>query len=272
MKTALRVVLGLCLVALTAAVPAAKEWRGLVPLRSNREDVTRVLGPSPDANRTRARYTLKDAFVHIVFATGESYVEECVKRLPPGTVMQIQVRPRGEARLADLGLDGARLKRLDAPGAEGVEYYFGEEEGVVVRAQGGLVREVVYIASAADRHLCPSYYEDPGSFVGGVAEAPVAKLALECPTGTPRAGERVTFTANLSGVDPALRPAFKWQVSGGVIVRGRGTGSITVDTRGLAGKTVRATVEVSSPGFSEVESCEVRVAPGRKRARCARCP
>lgn len=269
MKTALRVLLGLCLVTVCAARPEAKEWRGIVPLRSNREDVTRVLGASPDANNIRARYSLKDEDVYIVFATRESYVDECVKRLPLGTVMQIQVTPKAEVRLADLGLDEGRLKKFDPSDPPGLGYaaYFDEQEGLIVRTYKGKVEEVVYIAAAADRHLCPAYYKDQTSFVGLIVDPPA--LSLDCPKGSPRAGERVTFTANLAGAPADATPTFKWDVSAGAIVEGRGTSSITVDTRGLAGRRIRATVEVGGvgEGFSNKESCEVQVAPGRRTSR-----
>ena len=45
----------------------AKDWRGLIPLHSTRDDVTRLLGPSPDANNIRARYSLERRRIYRVF-------------------------------------------------------------------------------------------------------------------------------------------------------------------------------------------------------------
>lgn len=274
MKIAVRTLLGLCLVSILAAGAEAKEWRGIVPLRSNRDDVTRVLGPSADANKIRARYSLKDEDVYIVFASRESYVDDCVKQLPLGTVLQIKVTPKTEMRLADLRLEESRLKKFDPsdPPGLGYEAYVDAEEGVIVRTQNGKVDEAVYIAAAADRHLCPTYYRNDKAFVGLIVEPPAPTLSLDCPTGQPRAGELIAFTANLAGASADLNPTFRWKVSAGQIVRGQGTSSITVDTRGLGGKRVKASVEVGGVGerSPDGESCEVQVARVRRSARRAR--
>lgn len=269
MKLALRMLLGLCLVTVLTAVAEAKEWRGLKPLRSNREDVARVLGASPDANDIRAKYNLKDEEVYIVFATRESYVEDCVKQLPLGTVMQIQVTPKTEVQLADLGLDEGRLEKFDPSDPKGVGYaaFYDKEQGLVVRTHKGRVDQIVYTAAAADRHLCQTYYEDPRLFVGLIVEAGAADVSIDCPEGTPRAGERITFSVMVAGASPDLEPTFKWEVSAGRIVGGQGTYSITVDTRGLAGRRVKASVEVGGVGSAVEESCEVEIARVRRRAR-----
>jgi hypothetical protein len=273
MKTASKFILGLCLLTVSAAAASAKEWRGIVPLRSTRDDVTRVLGPSPNANNVRAEYSLEDEDVYIVFASRESYVDDCVKRLPLGTVLQIKVTPKKGLRLADLGLDESRLKKLSRPdhSSPGNEVFVDEEEGVVVRAQEGMVSQVVYLAAAEDWRLCPNYYEKPQKFVGFIAD-PCPNLLINCPTSKPKAGARVTFTVSLSGMAPALKPTSKWTVSAGAIVAGQGTATITVDTRALAGKTINATVEVG--GFDRScrykESCEVQVVGVKRSARRVR--
>ena len=43
-----------------AGVSSAKEWRGIVPLQSTRQDVTRLLGNPSDANSIRANYSLEN--------------------------------------------------------------------------------------------------------------------------------------------------------------------------------------------------------------------
>lgn len=57
----------------------------------------------------------------------------------------------------------------------------------------------------------------------------------------------LTFTANISGADPAMTPTYRWEVPAGHnIVSGQGTHSITVETGG--GNTVTATVTVDGLG------------------------
>jgi hypothetical protein len=79
----------------------------------------------------------------------------------------------------------------------------------------------------------------------------------------------ITFTADVSGGDPNVTPTFNWTVSAGTISSGQGTSSITVDTTGIGGQTVTATVDVG--GFdrscSTSSSCTTsvtKVAPAVK--------
>jgi hypothetical protein len=65
-------------------------------------------------------------------------------------------------------------------------------------------------------------------------------------------GAPITFTANVSGVEPKQEYTFRWTVSVGKIVKGQGTSSITVstDTEDAVGALVAATVElVGLSGF-----------------------
>jgi hypothetical protein len=100
-----------------------------------------------------------------------------------------------------------------------------------------------------DRWVCPSIYVDCPDAVGPAARFTVAVGA---------------------GVPSSAKFTFKWTVSGGKITSGQGTPSISVDTRGLEGKSFTATVEVG--GFSEgcvnnKASCSTRVSHQRHRKR-----
>jgi hypothetical protein len=73
-------------------------------------------------------------------------------------------------------------------------------------------------------------------------------VSVSCPdTGT--IGTPVTFTASVTGGDPAVTPTYNWTVSAGTITSGQGTSTITVDTTGIAGGTsITATVTVGGYG------------------------
>ncbi|HEV7905059.1 MAG TPA: hypothetical protein VGO96_14555 [Pyrinomonadaceae bacterium] len=95
---------------------------------------------------------------------------------------------------------------------------------------------------------------------GGATNAPVSAqpaapetfAAQQCPTVTVSCPDTarenleggLTFTANVSGGDPNVTPTFNWTVSAGTISSGQGTSSIAVDTAGIGGQTVTATVDV----------------------------
>lgn len=64
------------------------------------------------------------------------------------------------------------------------------------------------------------------------------------------------FIAQLSNVDPNLKPSYTWAVSGGSIIRGQGSNSISVEAERAARGKVTATVEVGglSPECSDKAS------------------
>lgn len=54
----------------------------------------------------------------------------------------------------------------------------------------------------------------------------------------------VTFTSNYTGGTPGITPVYNWTVSAGTIVEGQGTDRIKVDTTGLSGQTIRASLSL----------------------------
>jgi hypothetical protein len=73
-------------------------------------------------------------------------------------------------------------------------------------------------------------------------------------------GQPITFTASLS---ENANVTYNWTVSAGTISSGQGTSSITVDTAGLAGQTVTATVELGGldPSCGRTASSSTNVRP-----------
>ncbi|HEV2706498.1 MAG TPA: hypothetical protein VGV59_11275 [Pyrinomonadaceae bacterium] len=72
-------------------------------------------------------------------------------------------------------------------------------------------------------------------------------VRVSCPDSV-QPGSPITFTADVSDGDRNVTPTFNWTVSAGTISSGQGTSSITVDTTGLGGQTVTATVDVGGYG------------------------
>ena len=69
------------------------------------------------------------------------------------------------------------------------------------------------------------------------------------------------ISVGVSGGEPNIQPTYKWSVSAGTITTGQGTPTIVVDTKGLAGKEVTATVDVGglNPACQRITSCEVQI-------------
>ncbi len=69
-------------------------------------------------------------------------------------------------------------------------------------------------------------------------------LTVDAPTAQTKAGETITFTANINGGRQS-GITYNWKVSAGEIIEGQGTSVIRVATNSkMAGKTVKATVEI----------------------------
>jgi hypothetical protein len=98
-----------------------------------------------------------------------------------------------------------------------------------------------------------------------VTECPPPPVEIVCPTVTiscPDAASEnapATFTANVSGGSGGIRPTYNWTISAGHITSGQGTTSITVDTTGLAGQTLRASLDVVGYGTPCPASCATSI-------------
>jgi hypothetical protein len=260
MKTIFKVLGCACVALGLGGVSQAKEWRGIVPLRSSRADVVRLHGQCANPEESCHFYSAGDGEVYIVFSSRDEYVEDCVKQLPLGVVMNIRVTPMTEVRLSDLGVDvkGFRKFETSSPPGLGYEGYLDDEEGVVYDTyKGKKVIQIEYIAARKDRQLCPAYYQKPESFVLSKLADPPSVYA-QCPEAV-EAGGRVALTANISGGDPQVTFTFKWEVSAGKIVSGQGTSQIIVEAQQSNARAIEATVEVGGYYLSLTGSCEIQV-------------
>jgi len=121
----------------------------------------------------------------------------------------------------------------------------------------------------------PGYYKAYLEADNGVADECVAfssaTVLVKCaPTVCPNIliscpdkisiNQPVTFSASVAGGSPNVAQVFQWTISAGKIVSGEGTNNITVDTTGLAGQSVRATLIM--PGYQDLNctaSCVVQI-------------
>lgn len=84
-------------------------------------------------------------------------------------------------------------------------------------------------------------------------------IEINCPT-TIGIDQPLTFSARSSGGVPAnINPAYHWSVSAGTIIEGQGTNTIKVDTNGLAGQTVKATLSMDGYTLECSADCAVTI-------------
>lgn len=91
---------------------------------------------------------------------------------------------------------------------------------------------------------------------------PCPTVSVSCPDSVD-IGQPITFTASVSGGPEGFAPTYNWSVSAGTITSGQGTSTVTVDTAGLGGQTVTATVSLggADPSCSTTASCTSSVRP-----------
>lgn len=74
-------------------------------------------------------------------------------------------------------------------------------------------------------------------------------IEIVCPTNV-GIDQPLTFTSHATGGTPSIAPVYNWTLSAGTIIEGQGTNTIKVNTTGLAGQTVRASL--SLPGYGSL--------------------
>lgn len=72
-------------------------------------------------------------------------------------------------------------------------------------------------------------------------------IEIVCPTNI-GIDQPLTFTSRATGGTPSITPVYNWTVSSGTIIEGQGTNTIKVNTTGLAGQTVRASLSMGGYG------------------------
>jgi hypothetical protein len=83
-------------------------------------------------------------------------------------------------------------------------------------------------------------------------------MEIICPTNIVP-DQPLTFSSKLVGGISAGTPAFNWTVSAGTIIAGQGTDTIKVDTTGLAGQTVRASLSMGGYTLDCAASCAAQI-------------
>jgi len=93
-----------------------------------------------------------------------------------------------------------------------------------------------------------------------VAVKPVCPaIEIVCPTYT-GVDQPLTFSSRLAGGVPAnANPVYNWTVSAGSIISGQGSDTIRVDTTGLAGQAVRASLSVGGYNLDCAADCAISI-------------
>lgn len=116
---------------ITTSPQTTNGWKALVPLRSTRNDVERLLGSPTNACTELCRYDTRSERVFVRYSD-----EACKKgeasplNIPPNTIVSMTVYPHPEARLRDLKLDERKFKKTNDPELHGYSTFTSRELGV----------------------------------------------------------------------------------------------------------------------------------------------
>ena len=141
----------------TAEFVAAKAWRGIVPLRSKRADVRRVLGnPHIGGVGSIELYETEEGRIQVMYAR-----HACEQGLPADwgnwkvkhdTVVNISITLSKELKVADLKISDLESLKWYTDDS-GATYYHDRSRGIEYQVQGELVTAITYGPMARDARL-----------------------------------------------------------------------------------------------------------------------
>jgi hypothetical protein len=101
------------------------------------------------------------------------------------------------------------------------------------------------------------------------SRAKCPQLVIACPFETVEQDTQLRFSALVAGQDPEAALDYTWALTGGAINEGKGTDTITVETAGLGGRRITATVAVNGLAREcrSIASCAVYVAKPKETRR-----
>jgi len=158
-----------------------------------------------------------------------------------------------------------------SPGGNPIKYKWRTSDGVIsgegpvvtwnlAGLKPGYHKASLDIQSVGNDGTCQAF-SSVSVLVNACAEVrPVCPaIEISCPTYV-AIDQPLTFTSKYSGGVPAnVTPVYNWTVSAGTIIAGQGTDTIKVDTKGLAGQTVRASLSMGGYNLECAADCGVTI-------------
>ncbi|MEO6393357.1 MAG: hypothetical protein ABIP75_16025 [Pyrinomonadaceae bacterium] len=182
----------LCVVFFAAGLTVqAKDWRGISPLVSTREDVISLLGesqrspmghsPKYSGETDAAVYFLPDGDYKFSYAPR---LDERRVSLPtsirPGVLLSIRISPAIALTWSEAKLDQSAFRRYgrEKQNENWNEGYVSDSEGVILSLVSGKIGEMVFIPRQVDRGEAAEYYRGTASFVPVFDHSPGAGISV----------------------------------------------------------------------------------------------
>lgn len=151
-NTLTKIVVCCLLIVVVDVVVFGKEWRSIVPLKSTRSDVERLLGTPKHSSPFASYYSLTGEIVVIHFQVPTCNEDRLglTWNVPAGTVVSIGVIPKGNHRKEEYFKSGS-FKAGDDRGT--FVYHTNETEGMSVETHNSVVTLVEYYPAASQNEL-----------------------------------------------------------------------------------------------------------------------
>jgi hypothetical protein len=145
----------LCLIAIflvfsLPTIAQAKAWRGIVPFKSTRADVERLLGLP--GKHGRYQFDRERASIEYASAGPCHPVNGCLCFVSENTVTSIYVEVEVEMRFSTLNIDKKKYKKYISPEDPNLASYSNDEEGIIytVDLKNDDVTAIEYLPTAKD--------------------------------------------------------------------------------------------------------------------------
>ncbi len=148
-STSLKFATSLVILFLSAVVSHAEQWRGIIPLKSTRADVERLLGKPNHSGR----YQFENERADIEYATGSCNIaDRCECFVSVDTVIEIYVELEVELSFSTLNIDKVKFEKKIFPEDPNLAIYSNDERGIIyaVSERDDEVTTIQYLPSAKD--------------------------------------------------------------------------------------------------------------------------
>jgi len=147
----MRYSLSLIVILLSLSLPTiaqAKAWRGILPLKSTRADVERLLGLP--GKHGRYQFDKERAYIEYAGAGPCCPVNGCLCFVPEDIVISINVELEVEMRFSTLKIDLKKYKKYVSPQNPALISYSNDEEGIIYTVEDDDVTAIEYLPTAKD--------------------------------------------------------------------------------------------------------------------------
>jgi hypothetical protein len=220
-------------------------YRGIVPLRTTRSQVEKLLGPSKTLDNLSTYYFQNETIeiFYSMYRCGDS--RDLDKwNVSPNTVISVIVIPKTKFPLAELPFDFSKFRKESGSfDALDESRLINDEDGITLTFSSthNIIIWYAYGPKARDRHLrCPNYSEEEAAQTRNCLPA---TLQIDCAAQVIRRGKSVQCKAS----SDAPQPSFEWTVSSGASFMSDSKRSIVVNSTSRKPKRIKVTVTILSP-------------------------